>query len=83
MASHATLEREAVVFSKRKSKNREQWFVRISCNLFQARIYGPFVAEQDAERFREGAAFELRKLLDCQLPTLSGNDHLHSPQLEL
>ena len=78
MASQATLEQEAVVFSKRKSKSLEQWFVRVSCNLIQPRIYGPCVAEQDAERFREGAAFELRKLLDCQLPMLFGDRPLYS-----
>ena len=43
----------------------------MSCNFFEPRIYGPFVAEEEAERFREGAEFELRKLLDGQLQTLS------------
>ncbi len=83
MASQVTIEREGVVFRKRKSKSSEQWFVRVSCNLFQPRVYGPFIAEQDAEHFREGAEFELRKLLDCQLSTLSGDDHLSPPRVEL
>jgi len=83
MASQVTIEQEGVVFRKSKSKSRKQWFVRVSCNLFQPRVYGPFVAEQDAEHFREGAEFELRKLLDCQLSSLSGDNHLSPPRVEL
>jgi len=83
MASQLTIEREETIFKKRRAKVGEQWFVRVSCNLFAPRIYGPFVAEQEAERFREGAEFELRKLLDCQLPHLSGESHLPHPRVEL
>ena len=83
MASQATIEREAVVFKKRRAKGSEQWFVRVSCNMFQPRIYGPFLTEHEAERFREGAEFELRKLLDCHLSTLSGDIPLSPPRVEL
>ena len=83
MASQMTIEREETIFKKRKPKIGEQGFVRISCNLFEPRIYGPFLAEQEAERFREGAEFELRKLLDYQLPILSGEYRLPHPRMEL
>ena len=83
MASPLTIEREETIFKKRRAKLGDQWFVRVSCNLFEPRIYGPFVAEQDAERFREGAEFELRKLLDGQLHTLSSDFLLSSPRVEL
>ncbi len=83
MASQLTAEREETIFKKRQAKVGDQWFVRVSCNLFEPRIFGPFLAEQDAERFREGAEFELRKLLDGQLPRLSGELKLPSPRVEL
>ena len=83
MASQVTIEREETIFKKRRHKGTDQWFVRVACNFFQPRIYGPFPAEIDAERFREGAEFELRKLLDCQLPNISGDFHLSSPRVEI
>lgn len=83
MASHLTIEREETIFRKRRTKVGEQWFVRLSCNLFEPRIFGPFLAEQEAERFREGAEFEFRKLLDCQLSNLSGEFQLPPPRIEL
>ena len=73
MANNLTIEREKMIFKNQRGRVGEQWFVRVSCNFFgEPRIYGPFVAEEAAERFREGAEFELRKLLDGQLQTLSG-----------
>ena len=36
----------------------------------------PFPSQSEAKRFREGAEFELRKLLDFQLPILSGGPRL-------
>ena len=83
MANQATIEREEIVFKKRRPKLGNQWFVRISCSLFEPRIYGPFLGEEEAERFREGAEFELRKLLDCQLSNLSGEFQLHTPRVEI
>lgn len=83
MASQLTIEREETIFKKRRGKLGEQWFVRVSCNLFEPRIFGPFLAEQEAEHFREGAEFELRKLLDCQLPHLSEEFQLSPPRVEL
>ena len=70
-AGNLTTEREEMIFKNRGSKVGKQWFVRVSCNFFEPRIYGPFIAEEEAERFREGAEFELRKLLDGELQTLS------------
>ena len=83
MAGHLTIEREETVFKNQRSKVGGQWFVRVSCNFFEPRIYGPFIAEEEAERFREGAEFELRKLLDGQLTTLSSEFLLTSPRIEL
>lgn len=83
MASQVTIEREETVFKKRRPKIGDQWFVRVACNLFEPRIYGPFVGEHEAERFREGAEFELRKLLDCELPNLSGEFRLSPPRVEI
>lgn len=62
---------KGAVLKKRRVKGEERWFVRVTCNFFGPREYGPFPAEEDAERFRDGAEFELRKLLDQELPTRS------------
>ncbi len=71
MTSQATIEhKETMVFAQRRTKGDAQWFVRVTCNFLEPRVYGPFPDEHEAERFREGAEFELRKLLDCQLPIL-------------
>ena len=83
MASHLTIERKKTIFKNQGAKVGEQWFVRVSCNFFEPRIYGPFIAEEAAERFREGVEFELRKLLDGQLQTLSSEFLLPSPGIEL
>ena len=83
MANQVTLEREEIIFKKQQRKGSEQWFVRIACNFFQARIYGPFVDEHEAESFMEGAEFELRKLLDCQLANNSKYPNLSLPCIEL
>ena len=74
MAAQLSLDREVVIFKK----GRQQWFVRVTCNFLEPRVYGPFPAQSEAERFREGAEFELRKLLDFQLPSLSGGSRLSS-----
>ena len=76
MTSQATVDQGSTIFRKRRHNGMERWFVRVACNFLEPRVYGPFPAEHEAERFREGAEFELRKLLDCQLPHLSGDLHL-------
>ena len=77
MTSQATIEdKKTMVFTQRRRKGEAQWFVRVACNFLEPRVYGPFPDEQEAERFRDGAEFELRKLLDYQLPTLSSDAHL-------
>ncbi len=76
MTGQATIEhRETMVFAQQRRQGDAQWFVRVACNFLEPRVYGPFADELEAERFREGAEFELRKLLDYQLPTLSGDAH--------
>ncbi len=71
MTSQATIEhKETMIFAQRRTKGEARWFVRVACNFLKPRVYGPFPDAHEAERFREGAEFELRKLLDCQLPTL-------------
>lgn len=67
MTAQMSLDQEVVIFKK----GRQQWFVRVTCNFLEPRVYGPFLAQSEAQRFREGAEFELRKLLDFQLPSLS------------
>lgn len=76
MATQISIGQEATIFTKGGRKGGQQWFVRVSCNFLEPRIYGPFPAERDAERFREGAEFELRKLLDYELRALSGDFRL-------
>ena len=83
MVDHLTIKREGTVFKHQGLKVGKQWFVRVACNFFEPRIYGPFIAEEAAERFREGAEFELRKLLDGQLQTLSSEFLLPSPGIKL
>ena len=76
MTAHAGVAQKSTIFKKGRKKGFEQWFVRVTCNVLGSRVYGPFPLEQEAERFREGAEFELRKLLDFQLPILSGTTYL-------
>ncbi len=71
MASQNTLEQEVAIFQKHQPSGQPDWFVRVSCSFLEPRVYGPFTDEHEAERFRGGAEFELRKLLDCELPGLS------------
>ena len=75
MASRGTgtIEREVAIFKKHQRQGETRWFVRVSCNFLEPRVYGPFPDKHEAERFREGTEFELRKLLDCELPNLSGD----------
>ena len=75
MASRGTIEREVAIFKKHDQRGQTRWFVRVSCNFLEPRVYGPFPDEQEAERFRGGAEFELRKLLDYELPSLTSNCH--------
>ena len=79
MTAQASVEQKATIFKTGRKKGEERWFVRVTCNFLEPRIYGPFPAEQDALRFREGAEFELRKLLDCQLASMSGDFRLQLP----
>lgn len=74
-----TDEEDLTIFKKRPVKGQERWFVRATTNFLEPRVYGPFLAKQDAERFREGAEFELRKLLDCELPTRSSEFRVLQP----
>ncbi|WP_447970639.1 hypothetical protein [Nitrospira sp. M1] len=78
MATQAGIAEKSTIFKKGRKKGFEEWFVRVTCNVLGSRVYGPFPAEHDAERFREGAEFELRKLLDFQLPILSGNSYINA-----
>ena len=71
----STIEQEVVIFKKHRHRGQARWFVRVACNILEPRVYGPFPDEHEAERFRDGTEFELRKLLDCQLPILSGESH--------
>ncbi len=64
---------QIAIFKKSRYRGQTRWFVQVSCNFLEPRVYGPFPDEHEAKRFREGAEFELRKLLDCQLPVLSGD----------
>ncbi|MCA9472557.1 MAG: hypothetical protein MRJ96_02535 [Nitrospirales bacterium] len=73
MPTQTDVAQKSTIFKKSRKKGFEQWFVRVTCNVLGSRIYGPFPAELEAERFREGAEFELRKLLDFELPILSGS----------
>lgn len=75
MASQGTIEQEVAIFKQDQHRGQARWFVRVACNFLEPRVYGPFPDEHEAERFRDGAEFELRKLLDCQLPSLSGDCH--------
>ena len=75
MASRATIEQEVAIFQKHQQEGQTDWFVRVSCSFLEPRVYGPFSDEHEAERFRGGAEFELRKLLDCELPDLSAACH--------
>ncbi len=79
MDPHLSVERDLTIFKKRRAKGQVRWFVRVTTNFLEPRVYGPFPAEQDAERFREGAEFELRKLLDYELPTRSSDFRLSPP----
>ena len=76
MTGQLSLDQEVVIFKKGSFRGKQQWFVRVTCNFLEPRIYGPFLAQSEAQRFREGAEFELRKLLDFQLPSLSGGQTL-------
>lgn len=76
MATQISMAQQSTIFKKGRKNGLQEWFVRVTCNVLGSRVYGPFPAEQDAERFREGAEFELRKLLDFQLPILSGSASL-------
>lgn len=73
MASRGTIEREVSIFKQHQHEGQTGWFVRVSCNFLEPRVYGPFPDEHEAEQFRGGAEFELRKLLDYELPCLSGD----------
>ena len=81
MPNQALMNQTSTIFRKRQHKGLDRWFVRVACNFLEPRIYGPFPAEQEAERFREGAEFELRKLLDCELPHLSGDLSVPTPRI--
>lgn len=72
MPVQLSADQEVAIFKKGRKKREEQWYVRVTCNFLEPRIYGPFLSQSEAQRFREGAEFELRKLLDFQLPILSG-----------
>ncbi len=77
MTSQATRHGATMVFTQRRTKGKARWFVQIACNFLEPRVYGPFPDADEAERFREGAEFELRKLLDCQLPAFSSDAHVN------
>ncbi len=72
MALHTKANQEVTIFKRGRKKSEERWFVRMTCNLLEPRIYGPFPTEKDAKIFQDGAEFELRKLLDFELRIRSG-----------
>ena len=76
MTGQMSVDQEVAIFKKGRKKGDEKWFVRVTCNFLGPRVYGPFPSQSEAKRFREGAEFELRKLLDFQLPILSGGPRL-------
>ena len=80
MATQAQVEQKTKIFKQRRQRGVVEWFVRVTCNFLDPRVYGPFPTEEEAERFRDGAEFELRKLLDCELPSRSGAIHLTIPK---
>lgn len=80
MPTQSKSETEIAVYKKGRKKGFEQWFVEVSCNVLPPRTYGPFPTKDEALRFREGAEFELRKLLDFELRIRSGSYGLGVPQ---
>ena len=79
MTTHINVEREETIFKKRLSRGQARTLVRQSVvQLPQTEdlrsISRGRRCREDAERFREGAEFELRKLLDCELPELSSGE---------
>jgi len=78
MTTPMSIDQEVAVFKKGRKKEEQQWYVRVTCNFLEPRVYGPFLAQSEAQLFREGAEFELRKLLDFELPSLSGGPRFSS-----
>ncbi|MDR4493698.1 MAG: hypothetical protein R3B74_04600 [Nitrospirales bacterium] len=72
MALRTNADQEVTIFKKGRKKSEERWFVQMTCNLLEPRIYGPFPTEEDAKLFQDEAEFELRKLLDFELRIRSG-----------
>lgn len=72
MALRTNAGQEVTIFKKGRKKSEERWFLQMTCNLLEPRIYGPFPTEEDAKLFQDGAEFELRKLLDFELRIRSG-----------
>ena len=79
MAAPASTEQQITIFKKGKKKSEEQWYVQMTCNFLEPRVYGPFTSKADAMHFQEGAEFELRKLLDFELRIRSGGYGLEVP----
>jgi len=80
MPTQVKTEHEIAIFKKGRKKGFDQWFVEVACNVLSVRTYGPFPSKDEAIRFREGAEFELRKLLDFELRIRSGSYGLGVPQ---
>ncbi len=80
MPTQSKTEHEVAIFKKGRKKGFDQWFVEVTCNVLSVRTYGPFPSKEEAIRFREGAEFELRKLLDFELRIRSGGYGLGVPQ---
>ena len=72
MTTSAGTEQQVTIFKKGRKKSDEQWYVQMTSNFLEPRIYGPFTTKADARHFQEGAEFELRKLLDFELRIRSG-----------
>lgn len=72
MPTRIHADQEVTLFKKGRKKSEERWFVQMTCNLLEPRVYGPFPTEEDAKLFQQGAEFELRKLLDFDLRIRSG-----------
>ena len=82
MTTQTATDHDIALYKKGRKKGFDQWYVKVSCNVLSARTYGPFPSKDEALHFREGAEFELRKLLDFQLRIRSGGYGIGIPQRE-
>ena len=68
MASQGAIEREVAIFEQHQREGQTRWFIRVSCNFFEPRVYGPFPDERAAERFRRGCGVRTPKIVRRPTP---------------